>query len=135
MGSDPTVSAPLQLLHTSAGRLHSNARHFPTHFFMHTNGILWLAGNRQITLFDTHTHKFKETPQALRSHPLLLHANVNYIHPYGSNSLLLNTDQQGMFLYNYVEGYVIHQSENGFPFEVPHFKISTMFTDSQKTCG
>ena len=54
---------------------------FPTHFFMHTNGILWLAGNRQITLFDTHTHKFKETPQALRSHPLLLHANVNYIHP------------------------------------------------------
>ena len=105
---------------------------FPTHFFMHTNGILWLAGNRQITLFDTHTHKFKETPQALRSHPLLLHANVNYIHPYGSNSLLLNTDQQGMFLYNYVEGYVIHQSENGFPFEVPHFKISTMFTDSQK---
>lgn len=52
---------------------------FPTHFFMHTNGILWLAGNRQITLFDTHTHKFKETPQALRSHPLLLHANVNYI--------------------------------------------------------
>ena len=71
---------------------------------MHTNGILWLAGNRQITLFDTHTHKFKETPQALRSHPLLLHANVNYIHPYGSNSLLLElTDQQGMFLYNYVE--------------------------------
>lgn len=63
---------------------------------------------------------------------MLLHANVNYIHPYGSNSLLLNTDQQGMFLYNYVEGYVIHQSENGFPFEVPHFKISTMFTDSQK---
>lgn len=103
----------------------------PTYFFMQANGILWLAGNRQITLFDTHTHKFKETPQALRSHPLL-HANVNYIHPYGSNSLLLNTDQQGMFLYNYVEGYVIHQSENGFPFEVPHFKISTMFTDSQK---
>ena len=99
---------------------------------MQANGILWLAGNRQIALYDTHTHKFKETPQALRSHPLLLHANVNYIHPYGSNSLLLNTDQQGMFLYNYVEEYMIHQSENGFPFEVPHFKISTMFTDSQK---
>lgn len=104
----------------------------PTYFFMQANGILWLAGNRQIALYDTHTHKFKETPQALRSHPLLLHANVNYIHPYGSNSLLLNTDQQGMFLYNYVEEYMIHQSENGFPFEVPHFKISTMFTDSQK---
>ena len=65
-------------------------------------------------------------------HISLLHANVNYIHPYGSNSLLLNTDQQGLFLYNYVDGYVIHQSENGFPFEVHHFKISTMFTDSQK---
>lgn len=104
----------------------------PAYFFMRDNGELWLAGNHQLTLFDTHTRKFIETPKAIREHRLLAHANINYIHPYGSNSLLLNTAKQGMFLYNHQEGRVIHQDENGFPFEAPRFNISKMFTDSQK---
>lgn len=105
---------------------------FPTCFFMQNNGELWLTGNRKIHLFDTRSHKFKELPSSIRQHPLLAQANICYIHPYGDNSLLLNTDHHGMFLYNYKENYVIHQDENGFPFEVPRFKISRMFTDSQK---
>lgn len=105
---------------------------YPTCFFMRDNGELWLAGNHRLTLFDTHTRKFIETPKAIREHRLLAHANINYIHPYGSNGLLLNTARQGMFLYNHQEGRVIHQDENGFPFEAPRFNISKMFTDSQK---
>lgn len=105
---------------------------YPTCFFMRDNGELWLAGNHRLTLFDTHTRKFIETPKAIRQHRLLAHANINYIHPYGSNGLLLNTARQGMFLYNHQEGRVIHQDENGFPFEAPRFNISKMFTDSQK---
>lgn len=105
---------------------------FPTCFFMQSNGELWLAGNHQLTLFDTHSRKFTDLPEAIRNHPLLARANISYIHPYGSNSLLLNTDKHGMFLYNYMENYVIHQNENGFPFEAPRSKISRMFTDSQK---
>ncbi|WP_373736221.1 ligand-binding sensor domain-containing protein, partial [Bacteroides heparinolyticus] len=104
----------------------------PAYFFMRDNGELWLAGNHQLTLFDTHTRRFIETPKAIREHRLLAHANINYIHPYGSNSLLLNTAKQGMFLYNHQEGRVIHQDQNGFPFEAPRFNISNMFTDSQK---
>lgn len=104
----------------------------PTYFFMQDNGELWLSGSHQLALFDTHTRKFKETPKAIREHPVLAHTHINYIHPYGSNGLLLNTDKQGMFLYDYINDYVIHQNENGFPFEVPRFKISTLFTDSQK---
>ena len=34
VGSDPTVSAPLQLLHTGAGRLHPNAGLF-SHLLLH----------------------------------------------------------------------------------------------------
>lgn len=105
---------------------------YPTCFFMRDNGELWLAGNHRLTLFDTHTRKFIETPKAIRQHRLLAHANINYIHPYGSNGLLLNTARQGMFLYNHQEERVIHQDENGFPFEAPRFNISKMFTDSQK---
>jgi signal transduction histidine kinase/ligand-binding sensor domain-containing protein/DNA-binding response OmpR family regulator len=105
---------------------------YPDYFFLQNDGELWLAGNHQLTIFDTHLHRFKEIPRSIREHPLLAYANINYIHPYGNNSLLLNTDKQGMFLYNYIEGSVTHQNENGFPFEVPQFKVSTMFTDSQK---
>lgn len=107
-------------------------QNFPTYFFLQNNRQLWLTGNHQITLFDTYTRKFVELPKAIREHPLLSRVNINYIHPYGENSLLLNTDKQGMFLYNYIKDKVIHQSENGFPFEVPRFKISRIFTDSQK---
>ena len=105
---------------------------YPTCFFMQDNGEIWLTGNHKIHLFDTRSHKFKETPLSIKRHPLLSQANINYIHPYNGNCLLLNTDHHGMFLYNYKEDYVLHQGENGFPFEVPRFKISRMFTDSQK---
>ncbi|MCD7978828.1 MAG: response regulator [Tannerellaceae bacterium] len=99
-------------------------------YLHHTD--LWLTGNHTLSLFDTRTRSFKETPGVIRNHPVLAHADIDYIHPYANNSLLLNTSKDGMFYYNYIENVVIHQSENGFPFEVPGFKISRMFTDSQK---
>lgn len=46
--------------------------------------------------------------------------------------MLLNTSKNGLFCYNYIKNTVIHQSENGFPLEVPRFKINKLFTDSQK---
>ncbi|MDO4163110.1 MAG: two-component regulator propeller domain-containing protein [Bacteroides sp.] len=104
----------------------------PDYFFMQSNGNIWLTGNRQVHIFDTQSRKFKETPRAILEHPRLKQARVSYIHPYGHNGLLLNTDKHGLFLYNYIEGSVIHQDESGFPFEAPDFQISTMFTDSQK---
>ena len=105
---------------------------YPNYFYLQSNGMLWLTGNHQIALFDTRGRKLAPTPKAIQNHPLLLGANINYIHPYGTNSLLLNTERRGLFLYNYIDESVIHQDENGFPFEAPRFKISKMFTDSQK---
>ena len=37
-----------------------------------------------------------------------------------------------MFYYNPGTGSVTRQDENGFPFEMPRFRISRMFTDSQQ---
>ena len=101
---------------------------YPNYFYLQSNGMLWLTGNHQIALFDTRGRKLAPTPKAIQNHPLLLGANINYIHPYGTNSLLLNTERRGLFLYNYIDESVIHQDENGFPFEAPRFKISKMFT-------
>lgn len=105
---------------------------YPTYSFMQSNGDLWLTGNHSISIFDTRTKKMKPLPEVISNNSVLRNANVEYIYPYESKGLLLVTSRQGVFYYNFVEGKLISQYENGFPFEVPRFKISTMFTDSQK---
>ncbi|MCD8031977.1 MAG: ATP-binding protein [Bacteroides sp.] len=104
---------------------------YPYCSYLHNNE-LWFTGNHTIFIFDTRTRQFGEIPEVIRKHPVLAQADIDYIHPYANSCLLLNTSRDGMFCYNYVENTVTHQSENGFPFEVPRFRISRMFTDSQK---
>jgi len=105
---------------------------YPTYSYLDENGELWLCGNQFLSLFDTHRQRYIHIPEVIRNHPILSKSTIEYIHPYGNQNLLINTAENGMFLYNPVKAMIVHQSENGFPFEVPHFKISKMFTDSQK---
>lgn len=101
------------------------------YFYLHKDGKIWLTGSRALLLFDTHTHQFTDLPPALAQHSVLREAEITYIHPYGNNSLLLNTSRHGMFCYNYANNTIAHQGDEDFPFEVPEFQISCMFTDSQ----
>lgn len=101
------------------------------YFYLHKDGKIWLTGSRTLLLFDTHTHQFTDLPPALAQHSVLREAEITYIHPYGNNSLLLNTSRHGMFCYNYTNNTIAHQGDEDFPFEVPEFQISCMFTDSQ----
>lgn len=101
------------------------------YFYLHKDGKIWLTGSRTLLLFDTHTHQFTDLPPALAQHSVLREAVITYIHPYGNNSLLLNTSRHGMFCYNYANNTIAHQGDEDFPFEVPEFQISCMFTDSQ----
>lgn len=103
------------------------------YFYLHKDGKIWLTGSRTLLLFDTHTHQFTDLPPALAQHSVLREAEITYIHPYGNNSLLLNTSRHGMFCYNYANNTIAHQGDEDFPFEVPEFQISCMFTDSQNT--
>ncbi|MDL2303859.1 response regulator [Bacteroides sp. OttesenSCG-928-D19] len=100
--------------------------------FLRDNGELWLVSSNRLFILDTRRGEFMEKPEAIRRHPKLsADVVIEYIHPYNSTSLLIYT-QDGFFLYNYVEDKVIYQNEVGFPFEPPKFKVTTMFTDSQK---
>lgn len=101
------------------------------YFYLHKDGKIWLTGSRTLLLFDTHTHQFTDLPPALAQHSVLREAEITYIHPYGNNNLLLNTSRHGMFCYNYANNTIAHQGDEDFPFEVPEFQISCMFTDSQ----
>ncbi|MDR1553408.1 MAG: response regulator [Prevotellaceae bacterium] len=104
---------------------------FPVHYsFMRDNGELWLASENNLFVFDTKTNKFIETPDIIKNHPLLSKTVITYIHSYTNTMLLINT-QTGLFIYDFAKKTVTFQSEDGFPFDVPQFKITTMFTDSQ----
>lgn len=94
------------------------------------NGELWIAGNQSVSIFDVRQRKYLSLPGAIASHPVLSHVPVEYIYPY-ENGVLLCTQGRGVFYYDSISKTVIHQGENGFPFEVPNFKISRMFNDSQ----
>lgn len=107
--------------------IHNNIRYF----YLHKDGKIWLTGSHAILLFDTHTHQFTSLPPVLAQHHILAEAEITYIHPYGNNCLLLNTSSHGMFCYNHTNNTIAHQGEKDFPFEVPNFQISCMFTDSR----
>lgn len=104
---------------------------FASNSFMVGDNI-WFTGNPATVVFDTDTHQFRDMPEPLRSHSILRNAEFSYIHPYGEDSYLLQTVSDGLFLYDRVNGEVIHQNDKGFPLEAPNFKISTIFTDSRE---
>ena len=100
--------------------------------FLQDNGELWLVSSNNLFIFDTRSGEFTEKPEAIRQHPKFSSdVAIEYIHPYNSTSLLIYT-QDGFFLYNYAEEKVIYQNEVGFPFDPPKFKVTSIFTDSQK---
>jgi|GEM_PF-2256798 len=105
----------------------------PVHYsFLRDNGELWLATQNTLSIYNTNSGKFISIPTAISQHPVLSKAIVTLIHPYDNVSLLINTQKDGLFLYNSNSGKVIGQNESGFPFEAPNFEITSMFTDSKK---
>lgn len=103
----------------------------PRYYTLLDNDELWLTGTQTIQIYNTNTHRFKDVPAAIKNNSLLSKSEITYIYPY-NNTLLLNTTKDGMFCYNPTSQTLIHQDEDGFPFKVPRFTISQMFTDSQK---
>ena len=90
---------------------------------------LWLTGNGTIRIYDKERRRFLPTPEAITRHPRLGVAKYEGIHPYGDTGLIIQTSKDGLFLYDCQTGEVLHQDDAGFPFDVPEFKIHTMYTD------
>lgn len=104
---------------------------FPTYFTMLPGGQLWLASGDVVYVYDTERNSFDAVSDNFMQNSLFRGASVTYIYPYGEDSVLLNTESDGLFIYNKEDGSLKHQSENGFPFVAPHEKITCMFTDSR----
>ena len=105
---------------------------FTTYSYLEDNGRLWLSSWGILEIYDTRTSSYIKTPDAIAQHPVLKNALIYKIYPYNNSSFIIVTQKQGVFLYNKLANTVIHQSESGFPFQVPDFEITSLFTDSHK---
>ncbi len=103
-----------------------------TFAYLDESDDLWLSSWNQINIFDTKTNQYIKVPDEIANHKLLPKSIIVRMYPYNSSSTLIQTQNDGIFLYNHINGSIVHQSENGFPFEVPDVEITTFFTDSQK---
>lgn len=97
---------------------------------LHPNGDLWMVGADGIVVFDTNSIRFRAVPRAVCDNSRLHYAEITCIYPYTNSQLLLATFKNGMFCYDSTRGTLTHQDDAGFPFEVPSFGVTHMFTDS-----
>ena len=104
---------------------------YSTAFGLMDDDILWLGGIGKVSIYDIREGAFLDTPSGLKKHTIFNQAQISYIYAYGDN-VLINTEKHGLFYYDSHEDVLYHQSEQGFPFEVPDVKINCMFTDSRE---
>lgn len=104
---------------------------YPGYFNMLEDGKLWMSSHTGVSVFDLNSKTFLNLPNVFRKHPSFQWTQISHIYPYGETSVLFNTEKNGMFIYNSVDGSLKHQSEKGFPFEVPDVKITCIFQDSK----
>jgi ligand-binding sensor domain-containing protein len=108
--------------------------HQLTFAFLDERDVLWLNSWNQIKLFDTKTSQYITVPEEIASYKPLEKAIIVRMYPYNSSSTLIQTQNDGIFLYNHINGSIVHQSENGFPFEVPNVEITTFLSIHKKNC-
>ena len=102
---------------------------YPSTFQVLSGEKLWMCSHGSVLIYDVGKGQFEPTPKGLTAHKQFNKTQVTYIYPYG-DAVLLNTEKDGMFIYYIADDILYHQSEKGFPFEVPDVKINTMFLDS-----
>ena len=103
---------------------------YPNYQTMLPDGKLWMASYSGLSIYNTLSSSFEKVPESFTTHRQFSGAVVSYIYSYVDNQVLISTEKNGLFIYSKTDGTLRHQSENGFPFQVPDVKINCMFTDS-----
>ena len=102
-----------------------------SYFTMMDSGTVCMCSETGISLYNIARKSYVELPDAFRSHKTFNKSAVTYIYPYKDDFYLLCTEKHGLYVYNNTEKSLKHQSEKGFPFEVPDVKITCMYADSR----
>ena len=104
-------------------------RHFVYHSTLAATGEIWLSGMGQLSIFDPRTEKWAEIPRVILQESRLTRGDIDILFANGTD-ILLHTIADGMFCYSLTTGKLLHQSDPGFPYQIPDFEIRTLFRDS-----
>ena len=104
---------------------------YPSAFSMTGDGQIWMSSYSGISVYDTNSSTFVDLPEVFRQHKIFSQATVSNVHQHSNNMLIFNTEKDGLFVYSKVDSTLRHQSESGFPFNVPDVRINCIFTDSK----
>jgi len=102
------------------------------HSCLTDDGKLFMAGMKQLAVFNTINGQFQDLPETLKSSRRLTDSDVTNIFQDDAAHIIMTTFRHGSFVYNRKTGQLIHQSEDGFPYDMPEFSITCMFKDSQQ---
>ena len=105
-------------------------RHPAYHFTVATTGEIWISGMGALSIFDPRTEDWLEIPEPIRRERRLMQGDIDILFANGPD-LLLHSITDGMFCYNQPTGQLLHQSDPGFPYDVPDFEFRTLFRDSR----
>lgn len=102
------------------------------HFMDIDNDRLWLGGDKYLGLYDIRNRKFITPPALLAKQSSLADANITNIYRYEEGYWLFNTADRGLIVYNSASDRIWEEGENGYPFDLPGFRMQSFFTDSNK---
>ena len=107
-----------------------NTPHPAYHSALSSKGEIWLSGMGQLSVFDPRTETWQQLPRAIQQESRLMRGDIDILFSNGAD-MLLHTISDGMFCYNLGTGRLVHQSDPGFPYDIPDFEIRTIFRDSR----
>lgn len=131
---DILLVGPMNILRYDSNMKLKDAVNLPSYsnyISMTPDGRLWMSSYSGMTVYDTNLSSFALLPSVFRNHKIFVEAMVSSVHQHGNSMFIFNTEKDGLFVYNKVDDTLRHQSESGFPFNVPDVKINCMFTDSR----
>ena len=131
---DIVIAGPMNILRYGPDMNLKESIEVPTYanyISMTPDGRLWMGSYDGLRIFDMSSSTWSELPSAMRRHYMFSKTAVSNVHQHGTNLIIFNTDKDGLFVYNKADETLRHQSESGFPFNVPDVKINCMFTDSR----
>ncbi len=91
---------------------------------------LWLADANGLHIYDVVERHWTELPDCIRAHPLYNMSRMLAIIPMNSETLLLSTASDGLFIYNTRTQHLMHQGQSEFPFAAPGFAVQQGLVDS-----
>jgi len=91
---------------------------YVTYSHLRDNGELWLSGEQFLSILDTRTGGYSSLPPGITGNRMLMNSRITGIQPYNRNSMLINTTDQGLFLYLPLTDKLLHQHDKDFPFDV-----------------